>query len=537
MIISSVFLSILSLYLLYRVILLITGNRWASIFGMYLLALTYSYLGQATVLKFYPLNLLIVASLVYIGTLIALRGFKSEYAYTVAFILGLSSGAHHSALLMLVPMFLLFISFGLKSLFPMLKSSLFFLLGFSVNLYSLIRSYKESAFLFMPTRSLEAFIYMFLREGYRDSSSVSAIGSGIDFLEGYAFAIKNLFFILEKNFTLAGLILFVVGIFSLFKLGFRIAMFILSSFFMLGVFLSKISLGFENPDLRHLYVTAHQYFLPAFFIFTLVCSIPIAYLYSLLDRDNLRLANRLIPILAIMFPLIFIFERLLDQNFGRNYVPYSFGKTSLGTMPPYSLYMTLGDNAVFQTWYLNTLLGYRRDICSVEIPPEEDSIYLRGCQPRNIYRRTHEPFFGGNLKVLSEEIRLFSSSFLKEDSFLAQVFKPKYILLYYALLPKDDYERYILPLEDRFIYNQKYMYTVYEDCLNHRSDDYYTLNLCKIASYNFAMAAKILEKRGAFTLSKPNDRIDRLMNMYFNIAQHNSLKKSFYYAGENGKND
>ncbi len=537
MIFGSVLFSILSLFLLFKIVKALTESSTVALFGVVYVAFTYSFMGQSVVLKFYPLNLFLITFLLYMGVLASLKGYKKEYIYTSALILGLSSGNHHTALFMLVPLALLFLSFGKRAVVDGLKSIPLFLLGFTVNLHAIVRSYSESAFLFMPTKDLSSFIYMFLRKPYGKASSLEAVESGFGFLEGYVIAIKNLTFILVKNFTFAGVFLFLFGLFLLFKKSKRAFTFILTSFFMFGIFLAKITLARKELDAGHLYIVAHQYYIPAFLLFALLCSLPLAVVYEFFKKKNMELAYRVVPLVVLTFPLLFLFDRALDQNFSRNYVPYSYMKTTLTTMPGYSFFITRGDNAIFLSWYLKSLMGFRNDICNVEIPPEENSIYLRGCQPSDLYKATHKEFFGGDLLDLARDNRLFSSGHIDKSIFLSDALSSKFYLVYYKLVPKGEEDKHKRWIEDNFLYFQKFMFTPYRDCISHKSDDYFTVNLCKFVSYNFAMAAKILEKKTLFTLSNPNEEIDTFMNMYFQIAQHNDLSKNFYYIEGEKKHD
>lgn len=137
----------------------------------------------------------------------------------------------------------------------------------------------------------------------------------------------------------------------------------------------------------------HQYFLPSFAIYCIVIGSGIYFIYSMFERLNLHLIKKIIPIIAILFPLLMIFDRLTDQYQHKNYVPYSYTKEIFSSLPIASIYMTYGDNHAFQAWYLKLVGRYREDICHIALDDYKTMLWaLQGCKPYKLYSELFPEF-------------------------------------------------------------------------------------------------------------------------------------------------
>ncbi len=104
--ISAVF-SVLTLYMLWRILFYLTGKKIYSVIGGLVLGISYTFFFQATMIKFYPLNAFLMLLLFYIALKVIKEEFDRKYAFLSAFILGLMTGLHHTGVFMIVPLFVI----------------------------------------------------------------------------------------------------------------------------------------------------------------------------------------------------------------------------------------------------------------------------------------------------------------------------------------------------------------------------------------------------------------------------------------------
>ncbi len=540
MILASVLFSVLSLALLYRIVLLMVKDRMAALFSVLFLAFAYSYLGQSVVLKFYPLNLLIVASVLYLSLLIIYRGLDSRYVYAGAFLLGLSFANHHTGPFMLVPFYILVLTYGLKGFRHSLLSIPFLILGFSAHLYLFIRSMKENVFVFTDKiKSLSDFVFLFFRRGY-EASSLGAVKVGIAPGEGFIYALKNLAILLEKNFTWAWLVFLILGFGLLLRWkSYRVILLFITYIFMYGIFLANITLGKPQPTFKDWYVIGHQYYLPLFLIVAVFPGLVLGTLYHKLRELNTQMLQYVLPFIAIIFPVVPLMERVYQQNFSKNYVPYSHVKATLMGMPYTGLYFAQGDNVNFQIWYLRTTFGFRRDVCSIEYIYQKNAkrigIYFRGCKPVKAYKDIEENFVKGNFTAMAKEDKLYVTFTIDEILFLQKDrFETMPYLLYSKIFPKPLQTKNLENWKVNQVYNQKYMSLPEEDCTYHNSDDFYTLELCNFVAYNYRILADIYASYRGLMSTYTEDKSSPLLN--YSGAQIGNLKvqealKKFFLVG------
>lgn len=164
----SVFFSIFTLSVVYFIIFKISGQtreaHLAAIASIVFLAFSYSFFGQSIVAKFYTLNSFLVMFLLLLGIKIILNGYDRRIQFLTSFILGLTLSAHHTGFMMIVPLVIVGIFYYRDFLKNLPLSIVFFLLGFSLNLYLYIRGIKENLFSMIPVTDWDSFLTVFLRK-------------------------------------------------------------------------------------------------------------------------------------------------------------------------------------------------------------------------------------------------------------------------------------------------------------------------------------------------------------------------------------
>lgn len=554
----SVFFSILTLFLVYFIVFKLSEKSYegyfAAITSVFLLAFSYSFFGQSIVAKFYTLNSFFVMLLVFLGIWILLNGYERRVQFLVSFILGVTLSAHHTGFMMIVPFFILGIFYYKNFLKNLPLSFLFFLLGFSVNIYLYIRGIKPNLFNMISVTDWNSFLNVFLRKSYGSGSSIDLTTTGFINLYEYFYAFKNYFYLIEKNFTLFSIPFFIFGLIWLFKRSKKLFLFVLLSFLIYSIFLAKLTFSLQKPDIHALYVGGHQYFIPSFAIYCSLIGLGLYFIYSVFERFNLPLVKKIVPIIAILFPLLMIFDRLTDQSQGENYVPYSYTKEIFSSLPVSSIYMTYGDNHAFQAWYLKLVGRYREDICHIALDDYKTMIWaLQGCKPYSLYEKLLPELFGGDLIELIKKKRYHSIIAISEKHPLYEIVD-SHPYFYTFIYMEKSYDKKNLEEFLRERLKKIEAFVNYEDCLSHKTDDVFTLLLCNFSTIGYINIAKAYEESigkeinfeqkisygdttATFNMKvKISKENERYINIYDAIKKYNNMDKFYLYEGSNKKN-
>jgi len=543
MVLVSIIFSIFSLYLIYRIVLKITNDKWASVFSVVLFAVSYSFWGQAVVIKFYPLNLFLIIFMLYFCIKTILDGYDRRYQFLLSFMLGLTLSNHHTGFMMLIPFFVLFL-FYIKDFLKNLLPCLFFLfLGFLVNLHMFIRGQK--GFVVNSVNDLNSFLFVFLRKSFESGSSIEIaknITSGID---AYWYAIKNAFIVLQNNFPVYIVPLFIIGIWHSFRLSKKLGFFLTTYFLTYSVLLAKLVFSGSLMNMDAWYMGAHQYFLPMLSGFAIFSGFGFFYIMKQIKKTSMELLKIVVPVAVILIVSLSIFERLIDQNFNENYIPHVVTKTILTSMPVASVYLTFGDNHTFQSWYFKYVAKYREDICGQDyFKPESTKLLSRGCQPESIYKNSYffSDFFKGDFSYISNQQRMYSVIYLSKNNPLRQALKNQHWVFSYMLTPSN----FIISensIEKKLTHWQELQYFTMLDCASYRTDDQFTRLLCNYSLPFFAYLAKCIEVKNPigtleYDTKKENEKFiikvglenREILDLYSKVLQNNKPEKFKYYT-------
>jgi len=557
MVLVSVVFSLLSLYMLYRLMRTLTGNAYVSLFPVALLGVSYSFWGQSVVMKFYTLNLFIISLLLYLGLKAILDGYDRRLQLFASFLLGLSLANHHTAVLVIIPLVYVSILYFRPFLKNLPFSIFFFLLGFLANLHMLIRGNR--VFAPNPVYDLNSFWEVFLRKPYQQGSSPEVAKGLFADPMGYFYALKNLFIIFKTNFPLYAFPLFLLGILWAFRFSKKVGIYLSLFFLAYSLLLAKMTFSFPLIKADGWYISAHQYFLPALFGFALFCGLGLHWVMELLKRTELL--KTALPVSLSVYALTGVFDRLIDQNFNDNYVTYSISKSIISSLPVGSLYLTYGDNHTFGSWYFKYLARYRQDICSNDyLSPDSNTLIPRGCYPQNLYKDSYifSGFFKGNLAEFAGSGRLYSIIFLKPPNPLAEFFKNEFWVFSFALIPKnvqipeDVWKKRLLRYEE--LENLSML-----DCASYITDDRFSATLCNYSLPMFAYLisrVEVSKQTGLLnydvrymgntfrvSINRPGDKSypgaefeirvgpenTNLIDLYNRVMQNNKLERFIYY--------
>ncbi|MCX7760588.1 MAG: DUF2723 domain-containing protein [Hydrogenothermaceae bacterium] len=488
----SVFFSVLSLFILYKITLKLTNKPILSITPLLFLGVSYSYYFNSVVEKFYTLNLSIILLLFFIGMKQILfdKLDKRDVLFS-AFILGLATSIHHTALFMTVPLILVGL-FYYRDFLKVIPHSIFmFLLGFSVNIYLYIRSLKDSFSAAHKADNLDRFIAIILRKFYGSSSSLDAPISAIATFDGFYHSIKNLFTLTVANLTYGSILLSILGLYYLYKLNKKLLLFFVLTLFMYGFFLAKITLS-SKYNLSTAYVSANQYFLPFLSFICITISLGVVYIVDLLKKLQLITASRTFVFSIMVIPFTTLPLTFISTNHKKNWVPYYHSKGLLSIMPVSSLVSTYGDNHTFELWYLKLVGRYRDDVCHITTHYYNTlSWRVEGCKPKQLYKPLIPEFFNGELVSLSEKNKFLSTVALSKEHPLSAIFyhQPYEFIFFYKEKNKKDQE---IQFFDK-LNQEKFKFLTPEVCLTHETDDPFTIEMCNFFSNSYLVVASTIK--------------------------------------------
>lgn len=523
MVLVSVLFALSSLFVLKEILTLLKVPIYISLISIFFLSSSYSFLGQSVVIKFYTLNLFLISLFIY--AVIKFFILKEEKYFLISIIiLGLISLNHHTG-------FLVFSSLVLAILFNKFFSFRYYFIGFIILIfffilnfgYLKIRSLNNYSIKHSPIDSFSDFIDYFLRKNY-STSSLDSLSTAISQKSIFISPLLNITKLLLINLNYFFILLLLFGIFLFFKENKKLFSIFALNLFLYSYFLAKMTLVGENLPLKDWYISGHQYYLPMFFFSFIFIGFSIYKIVEFLDFKNLSIAKKFFIFLLISSGILNYLQRLQDQNFINNYVPYSYTKSYLASLPINSLFLTKGDNLSFGTWYLKVLNNFRNDVCSLEYGIEDDKLYTRGCLPKDLYKNIYTEFLvNHNLTYYAKNNRLFLNSGFPKGSVFDQILDAKYVGLVYMAKEKNsfDIENNFIDISSLSLKEQLYK-TLLQDCLNHNSDDYYTLNLCKLYSNFYIFYGKKLEENGYVT------EANEMYDIFFKLQQKNSEEINLY---------
>lgn len=541
MVLVSVLFSILSLFMVYKITHKITNDKWSSIFAVVLLGVTYSFWGQAVVIKFYPLNLSLILLILFLGIKTITESYDRRYQFLISLILGLTLANHHTGFIMIVPLFVLAVFYFREFIKNLPLSFLFFLIGFLVNAHMLIRGVR--GFSVNVVDDWGSFLAVLLRKTYDTGASPELAKNILRGIDGYWYAIKNSVIVLINNFPFYVFPLFFIGIWVAFRHSKKLALFIVTFFLTYSFLLAKLVFSGAVMNMDSWYMGAHQYFLPMLAGFSIFCAWGLFFILGLLRKTKMELLKVVVPISLTLMVGLSSFERLIDQNFNDNYIPHSVTKTILSSLPVGSVYLTFGDNHTFQAWYFKYVGKYRDDICNLDYFAPDSNVFLaRGCKPEVIYKNCYffSDYFKSDYHKISSERRMYSIIPLQKNNPLSQSLKNQYWVFSYMLLPIN----FNLPeeyIEKRITHWQELKQFTMFDCVSYRADDQFTRLLCNYSLPFFAYLAKSIEvknplktidydtKRGEIFNIKVGMENREILDLYSRVLENNKGERFRYY--------
>ena len=196
MALGSALFSSLSLTLLFWLVFKLTGRNIVAAFSVFLLLSSRSFLSQSVIVKFYPLNLFFITSIIALWVAVIMskrwdaggaeggQPFSAKVLLLTAFLFGLILAHHHLGVLVSGPvlaawLFLCPKEMRVQALLAdfrgrrlLLLMFFLFLAGFSINIYLFIRGGDQFYNVF-NVRNIDEFIKLITRQPYAEIGTAS----------------------------------------------------------------------------------------------------------------------------------------------------------------------------------------------------------------------------------------------------------------------------------------------------------------------------------------------------------------------------
>lgn len=368
-----------AMYVIYKIIHRLTHSHVPSIFTTALLVSNYLVWLYGIVPEVFALHILLMSILIYISILYYFKP-KVTYLYIAALTFGLGISHHHLIILM-VPSSLYLLVTSWKKISLTIKNYFYLVLSGLAGLFPYMWvpyvAHTIPPVIWSNPTTLQNIKKLITRADYGTFNSGVQIGNQFQSrLLQFSFLLENYL----QDFTILGLILFVIGIIYILKkhrrlgISFVIALLVsgpLYFFYASYLYTSSFLIG-----------TAERFLLPSYILIGIGEGIGIwasthylkKYIHSKGDIPLWQFLTYLpymIALLLIMFNFYSNYPKLSILKYDTT--AEKFGKDILKPLPKNSILLLNGDIAIFNTQYVVYALKYRTDIVPIHF-----SKFLKG---------------------------------------------------------------------------------------------------------------------------------------------------------------
>ena len=396
-----------------------TGKIVTAFFTSLSIPFLYSIWAESTVSREYVLGLLLTAVLIYCSFKIWFSDEEAEKTrlfFLITFILGIDFTAHRLNT-PFIPVALMLLIFPLRKELKYARFWLIFigmyLLGFSLNLFVLIRSASHPAFAMDDVQNFSQLFAWINMRRYGESNFSIIFNRRAPF---WSYQVNHMylryfgwnFLGTQGGYSIANLIYFsyipfllgIIGfVYSLIK-KFKIWILITITFFFFSFSLVMYSNIREGFDLIR---EIDRLFIPSFYVFIFWVGIGLYFLINLLNkllvkfqftRGKLVIAFSLLSFLIL--PLNIITANWEKCNRNKYYFPEDFAYNLLIGCEKNAVLFTNGDNDTFPLWYLQSVGNVRKDVAVVNLSLLNTNYYVQQLQQEN-------KFFTGDSSILNPD--------------------------------------------------------------------------------------------------------------------------------------
>lgn len=358
----SIIPTVLTSYIIYKIIFLISKNKFVAIFSSVFYVFLFPIWLYAEVTEVFALNSLIISLITYLILLINERPKKIHY-YLTFFLFGLAI-CHHHTFILLIPGWILL---GGKKIFNFIRKNLFksffsFLIGLSFYLYAPIASLFNPPIDWENSKTIIGFLRLVSRFSYGTFSAYS--GSKPNIINQFLDLLSTLILVVH-DYKPLGIILIILGFIFLsnkYKLVFK--------FILTNVLVYLFFLFFTNFFLTSAFVTAtfERYMITFYFLLIFPFALGCVYVENIIIR--LVKNKKLKSISNIAFKLFLMTFFLISFFSNLNKIKYlksadfmdNYAKAVLSIPKKGAIFSCRGDLAFFTTSYYYYVRKLRPDL-------------------------------------------------------------------------------------------------------------------------------------------------------------------------------
>jgi len=286
-----------------------------------------------------------------------------RYLCLYFFIFGISLGNHQTIVFLLPALIFLLIIYFSKNKFNLKLSYiiLFFLIGFTINLFLILRSSQKPIFNWGDPSNVNRLVKLIIRADYGTFKLTDISGDNIYSLQNSA---KQIYYYFSSLVGFSKLII----IFSLFgfifvlRINYKISIFLFIIFLFMGPFFVIISNLWNSPEnnavLKRFLIPAELIISVFFYFFILM----VENITKKFVSNKIKYANIIIILFLITIITMSIRKTYQKVSARYNFVSYDISKNIARIIDKESFVLTGADSALYGLWYLQNVLKYRNDI-------------------------------------------------------------------------------------------------------------------------------------------------------------------------------
>lgn len=374
----SAVLNSASAVFVYLILYSITMMLLPSLIGALFLSFSAVFWKYSHVAEVFPLNNLFVAVLIYVlilwskNTSVSSKKGKEEtnesssswILYSWAFLFGLSL-TNHLTIIFVFPAFIYFIFSQQRSVFRpsvLFRGFVFFLLGLLPYVYLPVAASFKPYLNWDNCETFSGFIRIITRGDY---GTFILSPTGIN-QSSPVFQMPIYLKSLLNEFSVAGFVLGLLGMWRLYRKNAMLFIFFASGFILSGIiFLMVGNMDINKPSFYA--VNSRFHMMPGIF-FALFIGFGVEMLFAALDifLKNNALSMRMAGFFVLLLPFVLAVLNYNKADQRWNTLPYEYGKNALLGLPQNAVLIATGDTYLGVIDYLHLTLGMRPDIKIVE---------------------------------------------------------------------------------------------------------------------------------------------------------------------------
>ena len=361
-------LAVLNVFFL---LFLLTGRKFLSAIGAWILAFSYhfwlfSHIPEVAALNAFFISLLMLLLVLFDRSLLS-GGNHFSWLSIFVFVLGLSFSHHHMSFLLLPGIFVyLFLIRKTKpfdlTFKQMAQLGFFFILGMTPYIYVPLRAHAMPFMNFGNVNSLSRFIFHITRAAY---------GTGALDPKYSEFSLRFMATIMEvygeslvRSFSWVGILMGLLGLYSLFKREFKIFVLLSLGFLLTGpLFFICARMPVTSVVLK---VVLERFLIPSFLIYSVAIGIGVVFMVEILNsffrKFSPSYSKIIVGGLLLLLPSTFLLRNLPHLDFSKFRLCDVYGRDMLKSIQKGSLVFVNSDNWCFTLWYLQQAEGLRKDL-------------------------------------------------------------------------------------------------------------------------------------------------------------------------------